>query len=1377
MNAQGDVNRARDTGGSRNRLRPYAWLGAGAAVMALGAGPVVPTAGADTDRTDGAGISAADAGPASRGAAARVGATEGRDRRAAADSTSGAARQRTGVTAPRAAAAEPSRRRLQTALPAATVRPTAGSARTVATASASPTVVVPVGTAPVAPADPPSVAAAAVGTAVAPALAALLADQAVGIPGSLQAAAAAPVAIAAVDSGVLAGPPAAAVEALSLWAAAINSAVGSALTERIRQAATAGTTTTSLTMVDGAPELVYTYTASIPINESITVAAMDIPVLGGAADGFALSFSDGDFVVTVDPFTLPQTTLHLPSVTVTVGSPTTSVDLALTATVGAGANTVVTPGLRGSSFTISQLAVNIDGDVVLDIPVQAVTSGPIRLDGFALTNLGGSIYLDQTLLSLAGCLEIRCTLPFNVGVCQDTTDCDHTVHIPDITIGVDGPLLKGAIGGPGTSIPLSATGSLGPVQVTVGDLLNPSITVAGAGGGAIPFSIDGAVGVDIPVTAFVGDVTFDGLALPTGSWTPDSIASSFALWQTDWGWPGWAPWSGGVGSNVIIPVNAVTIPSVTVAMPTVTASIGGPTTVLPLSLDGTIGPITGSYGFFTGFTVGGAGGGEIPITATAGLPVDIPIRVAATPVVIGAGTNGAASEVAAVVPAVAVAPAAPVGAVAAPAALAAPAPADGVASLARAVDGLRVQAVAALDQVGDWLVDLPPNPLAEAVSGLLWFVRAGLSPVGADVGAWGSVACVKRRYCVGANLAGADLAGQDLSSINFTGANLYGADLTKADLESAILDRAILGKAHLDGANLYYATLNGADLTGASLTAAVLRADFTRANLTGANLTGATVTVESGTVTANLTDANLTDAVLSGISDADLLTVLRLSRRVNLSGVDLSNRDLSAASLAGATLTGADLTGTNLSGANLAGAGLQGAVLADTRLTGAVLSGATVTGADLSGKDLSGVDLTGANAAGANLTGATLAGAVLARADLSNATLTRSVQTGATGLSSATLTGAKLAGVIGLGLAGADLAGKNLTRTDLTGADLTSTNLAGANLTGATLLRADLGHATLTGANLADAVLTGAHLGSADLSHADLRNAVLTGVIAPDADFTAAVLTSAGLSTASLRGADLTSARLLGADLSYADLSDTNLTEAGFFSANLTRALFIGATWNHTTCPDGSTTDIGCNEPAPIVIPAIQIGQGAVAGSRLGVCYLGCTVTQVGLSVTIGAAGPLPGSSTGIVIDPIAIGFLDAGNTALTATIGGPGKGITANVSAGVGPVSFPLSGGSLPAVPWHYTLDVPIDIPVSATVAPLQTSAITTAIPFDVSSWARQGACGVSFCTWTGWGLGVQRAGGDLGGTEPATVLDPGGTLNTGIREVFHSSGSGTLG
>jgi uncharacterized protein YjbI with pentapeptide repeats len=237
-------------------------------------------------------------------------------------------------------------------------------------------------------------------------------------------------------------------------------------------------------------------------------------------------------------------------------------------------------------------------------------------------------------------------------------------------------------------------------------------------------------------------------------------------------------------------------------------------------------------------------------------------------------------------------------------------------------------------------------------------------------------------------------------------------------------------------------------------------------------------------------------------TQAELDTLLRETRPLDLAGKDLSEADLHEADLRGANLGGADLTQVNLFRANLSDANLIGANLTRTNLRQANLTRTDLRAVDLkqtldlrevnlSGVNLAQVDLARANLCGVNLSGANLLMANLERADLrAGADLNRSNLNG-TNLSGASLVGTNLtsANLINAGLSGADLSGANLKEADLTDADMSQANLREANLAGANLTGTDL-----TGADLSSADLRGATLRKTELRESNLSHANLTGV-------------------------------------------------------------------------------------------------------------------------------------------------------------------------------------------------------------------------------------------------------------------------------------------
>ncbi|MCW1957233.1 MAG: pentapeptide repeat-containing protein [Mycobacterium sp.] len=1079
------------------------------------------------------------------------------------------------------------------------------------------------------------------------------------IPGSMEAAAAAPVASAADHSLVsnVAVPVAPPTEALNLWAAAINSAIASRLAERIRQAGEVAATSTSLDLglspdgdlLSASPELAYA--TSIPVNETFTIPGQTFTIAETQLGPFGLSPDVND--VFANRSSVSQSTLRMPGVTVQLGSPETTIDVNITAAMADFAVTTSQVGQLGIGFIIPKTGVAVSGAISVNIPFSVTTNGPITIEGVTLTGL------------TAG--------PVSVGSCSSASSCNDTLALPRITIESDGPLLKGVIGGQDKTIRVDAEGSVGPIQVTPAGLT--VYTASGPGGGPIPFAVNGDIPVDIPITAEFGDVILDGFTLPSGSsWTPNDAPSAFAIWMSDGG-PLQA-WSDDVGTNLIIPVSAVRIPTILLELPAVGALIGGPDTTIPITLSGGIGPIQATLGFSGWWspvpnqvTLASLDGGEIPVTATLDVGVDVPLKVTATPVQIsGLGTSGLGTAVSVPASAVPLETTPPTAAPRTPIML--PTPAE-------LVQGLRAQVIGFLDKAGTRLSNLPENRLAGALADTAWLARKALSPVGIDVQQWGSAECVTTKDCSGQDLTGANLSGRDLDGVNFTGTVLTRADLSNATLR----------KAHLDKADLTNAT--------------VFQTDMTDATLVGATLTG-----------------------------------VRFFSTATLVGADLSGQKLTSAQL-----SGKDFTGTNLSNAKLQSANLQRA---------------TLTGANLSGADLTSARLDGAKLDGANLSNADLTNAVISQAYLNGATLSGAILNGVWGWSTANLRGVDFSGLDFrannlTGLPGKDLTGANFTNAHLRAIDLTGANLTNANLSGANLYASQLTGTTLTGVR---------GMATATLTYVDFHNAKLGGTDLSGADLSNTFLINADLSRANLTDANLTSAYLDGAYLVRANLTGANLSHAEFTGADIRRANLTGAHWQDTTCPDGSKTDTGCSsvDITPITIPTIEVGQGGVASgvdflaSFRVICRIVCTLPQIGVSANIG-------SGAGIVVEPITIGFLDSDNTALTATTGGPGKGVGIDVTGGVGPVTIPLQSGATSGpteIAWHDDMTIRSDVPVSGTVHTLRTSDIATSIPYDVATWYRQGFCAFGACTWTGWGARVGVAAGDLGGTQPPIVIAP---------------------
>ena len=219
-------------------------------------------------------------------------------------------------------------------------------------------------------------------------------------------------------------------------------------------------------------------------------------------------------------------------------------------------------------------------------------------------------------------------------------------------------------------------------------------------------------------------------------------------------------------------------------------------------------------------------------------------------------------------------------------------------SLNQAAGNLSDAVVGLIDSVRKLLSTLPANPVSEILSGAMYLVRRTLKPVGADVGLFGTVACVATKNCSDKDLTGADLSGRNLTALDFTRAALNGVDFSGADLSRADLSGSQLREANLTDVNLRDANLFGADLVGADLDGVT---NFGTATLTEADLSGQ-ILLRLDLSGKDLTGTDFSGAILSG---------------TDLSGAILSDADFEWAGLAGVNLSNVDLTGANLADADL----------------------------------------------------------------------------------------------------------------------------------------------------------------------------------------------------------------------------------------------------------------------------------------------------------------------------------------------------------------------------------------------------------------------------------------------------------------------------
>lgn len=310
---------------------------------------------------------------------------------------------------------------------------------------------------------------------------------------------------------------------------------------------------------------------------------------------------------------------------------------------GAGTSSLLSLRARGgwqlginTIVDISQIPINLDGDIGVNVPISADLTGPITISGFTIPtipgNLNGNVSL--TIPNLVGPAVIPLTPDIGIG----------PINVPDINIVSTGPLLSGLIGGPEVTIPIRISGAIGPNSTPAGGgaaLISlkrtetPGLSVdLVAHVPQTPITLNADIPVDVPVVADFGDLTLQGFTIPgfnitTTNWTtvrnrptPSLLGNIFL----DFNVPG-----------TTLPVGAITVAPVTIELPTLTGNIGGPGAGVGLNLDGGIGPFTinapiGVTLFPTpSITVEEVLVSEIPFFANLAVPVDVPVSISATP--------------------------------------------------------------------------------------------------------------------------------------------------------------------------------------------------------------------------------------------------------------------------------------------------------------------------------------------------------------------------------------------------------------------------------------------------------------------------------------------------------------------------------------------------------------------------------------------------------------------------------------------------------------------------------------------------------------------------------------------------------------------------
>jgi hypothetical protein len=287
-----------------------------------------------------------------------------------------------------------------------------------------------------------------------------------------------------------------------------------------------------------------------------------------------------------------------------------------------------------TNVDISEIPINLDGEIGLNVPLSASLDGPITIDAFSIPTIPGNINGTATLLvppNLFGPAVIPLVSDIGIGA----------INVPQITISSTEPLLSGLIGGPDTTIPIHISGAIGPnnnggnAKFSLTRTDTPGLGVnLHAGVAQTPIKLNGDIPVDVPFSADLADLTLNGFTIPgfnvtTSNWQVTRNLPTSSLTKTvylNFEVPG-----------TTLPVSDINVAPVTIALPNLTGRIGGPGAGIGLNLDAGLGP----------FTIDAPIGVEllptpaisldkvlisqIPFFANLGVTADIPVDVGASP--------------------------------------------------------------------------------------------------------------------------------------------------------------------------------------------------------------------------------------------------------------------------------------------------------------------------------------------------------------------------------------------------------------------------------------------------------------------------------------------------------------------------------------------------------------------------------------------------------------------------------------------------------------------------------------------------------------------------------------------------------------------------
>jgi len=287
---------------------------------------------------------------------------------------------------------------------------------------------------------------------------------------------------------------------------------------------------------------------------------------------------------------------------------------------------------------LSAIPINLDGSIGVNVPLSASLTGPITIGGFTIPAIPGN-------LATGSQLSISVPNLFGPAVIPLTTDLGiGPITVPDINITAADPLLSGLIGGSGTTIPIHIGGAIGPnstshpTQLTLTRTASPGLSVnVHANVAQTPITLNGDIPVDVPFAANFGDLTLQGVTIPgfnvnTSNWQiVRNQATSAPLGNVylDFNVP-----------STTLPIGDITLDPITVKLPSLSGSIGGPTAGFGLNLDAGIGAFTIDAPI--GVTVLPSPSinldqvliSQIPLGANLGFTADVPVSLDATPLTI-----------------------------------------------------------------------------------------------------------------------------------------------------------------------------------------------------------------------------------------------------------------------------------------------------------------------------------------------------------------------------------------------------------------------------------------------------------------------------------------------------------------------------------------------------------------------------------------------------------------------------------------------------------------------------------------------------------------------------------------------------------------------